>query len=65
MDKTVADLPDANLVDRAFRCAISNGRKRDLNWVKISNAFGLGSTYSAQLCERFGIDPDAKTERML
>lgn len=53
---TVADIPDAELLKRA----VTNARPRKgrtVRWAVISDAFGLGSTYSIQLCRRFGIDP--------
>ena len=55
---TVADIPDADLVQRAVTLAISSKPRRMLAWAAVKDAFGLGSTYSSQLCERFGFDPD-------
>jgi hypothetical protein len=57
---TVADISDAALVERAVRSAVSEMKKKrhPYAWVAIQETFGLGSTYSAQLCLRFNIDPD-------
>lgn len=55
---TVADLTDDALLSRAVSTAVFV-RKRGLPaWSGVGHAFGLGSTYSAQLCRRFGVDPD-------
>lgn len=35
--------------------------KRQPNWVLAMEAFGLGSTWARALCQRIGIDPDART----
>lgn len=53
---SVYDISDARLVERA----VLNARKRRglPKWSAVSKAFGLGSTYSWQLCQRFGIDPE-------
>lgn len=58
---TVADYPDAHLLMRAVKNAIRN-RKREPAWSRVSKVFGLGSTYSAQLCKRFGFDPETGKE---
>lgn len=47
--------------ERAVRHAIKH-RKREPAWARVSKVFGLGSNYSAQLCRRFGIDPDTGKE---
>lgn len=54
---TVADIPDAELLGRAVR-NVTKLTKRQPPWARIMDVFALGSTYSAQLCRRFGIDPD-------
>ncbi len=52
----VNDIPDAELLGRVVR---SLRAKADYpRWTAISHAFALGSTYSAQLCRRFGVDPN-------
>ena len=51
------ELTAENLVARA----VVNAKPElsgETNCITISKAFALGSTYSAQLCEKFGIDPD-------
>ena len=55
---TVADIPDGDLLKRALTNAIRTKGKRRPAWVKVQEAFGLGSTYASQLCRRFGFDPD-------
>jgi hypothetical protein len=54
---TVADKPDAELVEYTIRNA---GRllPRAPRWHHVAEAIGLGSTYAAQLCRRFGLDPE-------
>jgi hypothetical protein len=54
---TVADKPDAELVEYTVRNA---GRllPRNPRWHHVAEAIGLGSTYAAQLCRRFGLDPE-------
>jgi hypothetical protein len=54
---TVADIPDADLVERAVRAAYV-GRESQERWVHVRDTFSLGSTYAAQLCRRFGLDPE-------
>lgn len=56
---TVADIPDAELLRRVMHGLGENCHQAP-RWVHVSNAFGLGSTYSAQLCRRFGQDPDTQ-----
>lgn len=56
MANSVADIPDEDLIKRAVRNARAKaGRPK---WTAVADAFGLGSTYAAQLCRRFAIDPD-------
>jgi hypothetical protein len=63
---TVYDIPDAKLLERAVRSARSRdypkGRKH-WRWLAVQDAFGLGSTYSHQLCRRFDLDPEEKVSR--
>ena len=62
-DRTVADIPDADLLRRVVRHIVKKRtRRQEFAWAAVSDAFGLGSTYSAQLCSRFGIDPDSGDE---
>ncbi len=60
VDRTgsVADIADAELLRRAVVSAIHTKGRRRPAWVKVMDAFSLGSTYACQLCRRFGIDPD-------
>lgn len=55
---TVADIPDAELLRRVVRSRALCKPGRHARWVFVMDAFGLGSTYAAQLCRRFGLDPD-------
>lgn len=54
---TVADISDENLLRRAV-CHLAPRARKQPAWARISDVFALGSTYSAQLCRRFGRDPD-------
>jgi hypothetical protein len=57
--RTVASIPDAELLRRVVRSIARNRpRRKEFAWAAVSDAFALGSTFSAQLCYRFGIDPD-------
>ena len=59
MQRTVADISDADLLGRVVRSVVrKRTRRQEFAWVAVKEAFGLGSTYAAQLCRRFGIDPD-------
>jgi hypothetical protein len=61
--KTVASIPDAELLRRVVRSIArqvvrNRMRRKEFAWAAVSDAFALGSTFSMQLCRRFGIDPD-------
>jgi len=63
---TVADIPDDELLERAVHSALDRGKNKGvphLRWVAVMDTFLLGSTYAAQLCQRFGLDPDEKVKR--
>jgi hypothetical protein len=62
---TVFDIPDEELLRRAVQSARANIRKgvKHYRWVAVKDAFLLGSTYSQQLCVRFGYDPDELVHR--
>jgi hypothetical protein len=60
---TVADIPDVQLLERAVRNCIARTTHEKRRWVAVMDTFALGSTYAAQLCRRFGVDPDAPTPR--
>lgn len=59
----VSDIPDDDLLRRAVRGAKNMHRGRIVRWAVISELFGLGSTYSMELCRRFGVDPDEQMPR--
>lgn len=62
-ERSVADIPDVELLRRAVLSARPYGRRRlsqQPKWVAVMDCFALGSTYATQLCRRFGIDPDEK-----
>lgn len=55
----VNDIKDEELLGRSVReCRRGRGRAKVILWSKVSDRFALGSTYSMQLCRRFGLDPD-------
>lgn len=59
IERTVASIPDDDLLRRAVRSVVQRRPKRkEFAWAAVSEVFGLGSTFSAQLCRRFGLDPD-------
>jgi hypothetical protein len=55
---SVRDIPDYVLLRRAVQNA--RGRYKNPRSVHVMNTFGLGSTYAAQLCARFFLDPDER-----
>lgn len=57
----VSDIPDSELVERAVRNARHGREEGHVLWSYVTDAFGLGSTYAAQLCRRFGLDPEHRT----
>lgn len=58
----VNDIPDAELIRRViYHLSRKRGRKRRPLWDAVGTHFCLGSTYSMQLCRRFGFDPDGRT----
>jgi hypothetical protein len=61
-DQTVADIPDDKLLERAVKGARPR-KGRVPRWAAVGDAFALGSTYSIQLCRRFGLDPDQQIGR--
>jgi hypothetical protein len=65
-ERSVFSLTDEDLLRRAVRGARHRGygkRQKHPRWVAVANLFALGSTFSQQLCGRFGIDPDEKVSR--
>lgn len=63
MSDTVADVPPAELVGRVVRHARPAQRNGIPRWVFVNRLFGLGSTYSRQLCLMYGCDPDEMVRR--
>jgi len=60
LSDTVANIPD----DELLRRAVMNVQYPHLTrWRNVMKTFGLGSTYAAQLCRRFGLDPDEELTR--
>ena len=60
-NETVADMAPAELVKRAINGLLSPPSKRGRSvplWNAVSERFFLGSTFSAQLCRKYGFDPD-------
>ena len=56
---TVSDISDEELLRRAVVCARApNACVSHPRWFGVSRVFVLGSTYSQQLCRRFGLDPE-------
>jgi len=63
VDRTVFDIPDAELLRRVvLHVSRTRKRRKEFAWAAVSDAFGLGSTYSAQLLRRFWLDPDTGAE---
>lgn len=58
----VSSIPDEELLRRAVGTARAS-RRYSPRWLGVSDAFLLGNTYSRQLCERFGFDPDERVKR--
>lgn len=66
MTCTVHDIPDDELLRRAVRSARDRGRRKGEThprWTAVVDAFSLGSGFAAQLCRRFGLDPDEMVKR--
>jgi hypothetical protein len=56
---TVAEIPDAVLLARSVRGCHGKGKKHKRpRWAYVADRFGLGSTFAAQLCVRFDLNPD-------
>lgn len=55
----IESIKDEELLSRAVRaCRHKCSRNKVPLWKAVSDQFALGSTYSAELCVRFGLDPD-------
>lgn len=62
---SVSDIPDNELLRRVVtncRADVPKSRKH-YRWVAVMETFGLGSSYSMELCQRFGLDPDELVKR--
>ena len=58
-ERTVADIPDGELLRRAVMSARDSSRRgQHARWIGVMHTFQLRLTYALQLCERFGLDPD-------
>lgn len=63
---TISSIPDNELLRRVVReCRDNRVRKgvAHARWTAIMDNFLLGSTYSRELCIRFGFDPDEMVKR--
>jgi hypothetical protein len=63
---SVRDIPDEKLLERAVHTARHRGYRKGTKhprWAAVADAFALGSTYAAQLCRRFGLDPEEMVKR--
>lgn len=59
-EHTIDSISDRELISRVLRNIERRpGRKGLPLWSVVGQAFALGSTFSAQLCRRHGLDPDA------
>lgn len=57
-DANVSEIADDELLRRAVaNCRRGRGHQKPL-WARVGDRFLLGSTFSMQLCRRFGFDPD-------
>lgn len=54
------ELSDAELVARAVRNARPHGPGEFCRWVVMMETFGLGATYSVDLCRQYGLNPEDK-----
>ena len=59
----VNDIPDEELLSRAVRNCRGRTAGKHPRWTAVSDTFVLGSTYSAQLCRRYGLDPEELVSR--
>lgn len=59
---SVNDISDDALLARAVKNARSSHHWHP-RWTAVADIFSLGSTYSAELCRRYGVDPDAQVRR--
>ncbi len=62
-ERNVSSIPDAELLRRAVTYARPPTLRKVVRWAVVRDIFGLGSTFSAQLCARFDLDPDQLINR--
>lgn len=56
---SVYDIADPELIRRAINSVRRPARRGGVPlWNAVMGTFGLGSTYAAELCRRFDLDPD-------
>ena len=63
---TVAEIADDELLRRAVHSARKRHARRGekhTRWAAVMDAFLLGSTYAAELCRRFDLDPNEEVSR--
>lgn len=66
IEATIDSIPDATLLRRAVvgaRSSTFRARVKHPRWVAVMDTFSLGSTFSKQLCARFGLNPDEEVSR--
>lgn len=64
-EMSVDSISDSILLERAVKSARSRSYRKGVKhprWVAVMDAFSLGSTYSAQLCRRYGLNPDEEVK---
>lgn len=59
----VSSITDDELLRRAVTSARAKTAGLMPRWVGVMHAFQLGSTFSRQLCIRFGLNPDEQVKR--
>lgn len=57
-ERDVSSISDEELLRRAVKGLTRRYKSVPQRWVAVMHAFALGSTFSQQLCVRFGLDPD-------
>jgi hypothetical protein len=63
---SVRSIPDEELLRRVVKECRDSQRRKGVphpRWIAVMDNFLLGRTYSAELCERFGFDPDEMVKR--
>ncbi|WP_156959039.1 hypothetical protein [Labrenzia sp. DG1229] len=63
---SVSEISDDTLLERAVRSARARSTRKGVKhprWTAVMDAFSLGSTYSRELCRRFGLNPDEMVKR--